>query len=115
MVEEKLPISWKRPTELITMVFFWKFVSFMKFLHLVSIFKRTSCICKPNKSFLLLWEEELVAPHFKLVELTITEFAPNLFDFLTEFFSKFCLYAVKKDWLLKIRIHLEKYGEKLLL
>ena len=34
--------------------------------------KKTQCVGNPSKNFLLLWEKELTAARFKLIELTIT-------------------------------------------
>ena len=33
--------------------------------------KKTQCVGNPSKNFLLLWEKELAAARFKLIELTI--------------------------------------------
>ena len=65
------------------------------------------------KIFLLLWEKELAAAQSKLIELTIIESVQKLSDLETEFISKFSLYTVQEDWLLKTRNHLEKYEKKL--
>ena len=75
--------------------------------------KKTPCFGKPSKNFLLLWGKELAAAQFKLIELTIIESVQKLFDLETEFISKFSLYTVQEDWLLKKRNHLEKYEKKL--
>ena len=58
---------------------------------------------------MLLWEKELAAAQFKLIQLTIVVSVQNLSDLETEFISKFSLYTVQEDWLLKTRNHLEKY------
>ena len=62
---------------------------------------------------MLLWGKELEAAQFKLIELTISESVKKLFDLETEFISKFTLYTVHKDWLLKTKNHLKKYEKKL--
>ena len=54
-----------------------------------------------------------MAAHFKLIELTINESSQKLCDLETEFISKFSLYTVQEDWLLKTKNHLEKYEKKL--
>ena len=59
--------------------------------------KKTPCVGKPSKNFLLLWEKELSAAQFKLTELTIIEFVQKLFDLQTEFISKFSLLTVQED------------------
>ena len=69
--------------------------------------KKTACVGKPSKNFLLLWEKELAA-EYKFAELAIIVFVQKLFDFETEFISKFSLYTVQEDWLSKIRNILEK-------
>ena len=58
---------------------------------------------------MLLWEKELAAAQFKLIQLTIIVSVQNLSDLETKFISKFSLYTVQEDWLLKTRNHLEKY------
>ena len=58
--------------------------------------KKTPCVGKPSKNFLLLREKELAAAQFKLIELTITESVQNLSDLETEFISKFSLYTVQE-------------------
>ena len=62
---------------------------------------------------MLLWRKELAAAQFKLTELTITESFQKLFDLATEYISKFSLYTVQEDWLLKTKNRLEKYEKKL--
>ena len=66
--------------------------------------KKTPCVGKPSKSFLLLWWKKLAAAHFKLIELTINESSQKLCDLETEFISKFSLYTYKKigSWKQKI-------------
>ena len=46
--------------------------------------KNTSCVGKPSKKFLLLWGKKFAASQFKLIELTIIEFAQKLSDLKTE-------------------------------
>ena len=75
--------------------------------------KKTPCVGNPSKNFLLLWGKELAAAQFKLSELTISESVQKLFNLETEFISKFSLYTVQEDWLLKTKNHLEKYEKKL--
>ena len=77
--------------------------------------KKTPCVGKPSKNFLLLWRKELAAAQFKLIELTISESVQKLFHLETEFSSKFSLYTAQKDSLLKTKNHLEKYEKKLCL
>ena len=77
--------------------------------------KKTPCVGKPSKNFLLLWRKELAAAQFKLIELTISESVQKLFYLETEFSSKFSLYTAQKDSLLKTKNHLEKYEKKLCL
>ena len=77
--------------------------------------KKTPCVGKPSKNFLLLWRKELAAAQFKLIELTNSESVQKLFNLETEFISKFSLYTVQEDWLLKTKNHLEKYEKKLCL
>ena len=48
-----------------------------------------------------------------MIQLTIIESVQKLSDLETEFTSKFSLYTVQEDWLLKTRNHLEKYEKKL--
>ena len=117
MVEEKLPQQIYNVQE----------KSYETFYHVVSLelcksyeitpigfnTKKTPCVSKPSKNFLLLWEKELVAAHFKLIELTVIESVQKLSDLQTEFISKFSLYTVQEDWLLKTRNQLEKYEKKL--
>ena len=54
-----------------------------------------------------------MAAHFKLIELTVIESVQKLSDLQTEFISKFSLYTVQEDWLLRTRNQLEKYEKKL--
>ena len=61
----------------------------------------------------MLLEKELAAAQFKLIELTITESVQKLFDLEAECISKFSLYTVHDDCLLKTKNHLEKYEKKL--
>ena len=75
--------------------------------------KKTPCVGKPSKKLLLLWGKKLAAPQFKLIELTIIESVQKLSDLKTEYISKFSLYTVQEDWLLKTRNHREKYEKKL--
>ena len=75
--------------------------------------KKTPCVGNPRKNFLLLWGKELAGAQFKLIELTISESVQKLFNLETEFISKFSLYTVQEDWLLKTKNHLEKYEKKL--
>ena len=77
--------------------------------------KKTPCVDKPSKNFLLLCEKELAAAQFKLTELTVIELVEKLFDLETDFVSKFNLSTLQEDWLLKTRHRLEKYERKLLL
>ena len=63
--------------------------------------KKALCVGKLSKIFLLLWEKELAAAQFKLIELTIIESVQKLSDLETEFISKFSLYTVQEDCLLK--------------
>ena len=65
--------------------------------------KKTPCLGKPSKNFLLFSEKELVAAQFKLIELTKIESVQKLSDHETEFISKFSLYTIQEDWLLKTR------------
>ena len=57
--------------------------------------------------------KELAAAQFTLTELAISEYLQKLFNLETEFISKFSLYSVQEDWLLKTKNHLEKYEKKL--
>ena len=75
--------------------------------------KKTPCAGKPSKNFLLLWEKELAAAQFKLIELTISESVQKLFGLETEFILKFSWYTVQEDWLLKTKNQREKYEKKL--
>ena len=109
MVEEKLPQKIYNVLEKSYETFYH--VVFLEVCKFVS--KETSCVGKPNKNFLLLWEKELVAAQFKLIELTIIESVQKLSDMEAEFISKFSLCAVQEDWLLKTRNHIEKYEKKL--
>ena len=77
--------------------------------------KKTQCAGNPRKNVLLLWEKELAAAQFKLIELTISESVQILFDLETEFISKISLYTVQEDRLLKTKNHLAKNEKKLLL
>ena len=75
--------------------------------------KKTPCVGKPSKNFLLLWWKELAAAQFKLIKLTISKSVQKLFDLETEFILKFSLYTVEENWLLKTKNHLEKHEKKL--
>ena len=75
--------------------------------------KKTPGVCYPSNNFLLLSGKELAAAQFKLIELTITESVQKLFDLEAECISKFSLYTVLDDCLLKTKNHLEKYEKKL--
>ena len=117
MVEEKLPQQIYNVLEKS-----YKFVYHVVFLEacksyeitpISSNIEKTSCVGKPSKNFLLLLEKELAVGQFKLIELTIIESVQKLSDLGTEFISKFSLYAVQENWLLKKRNHLEKYENKL--
>ena len=91
-------------------------LSFLKYVGLMEIgfnIKNTQCVGNSTKNFLLLWGKELAAAQFKLIELTISESVQKLFNLETEFISKFSLYTVQEDWLLKTKNHLEKYEKKL--
>ena len=90
-----------------------KFLGRMLLLQFGSNIKKTPCVGKPSKNFLLLWEREFVAAQFKLIELTIIESVQKLSDMEAEFISKFSLCAVQEDWFLKTRNHIEKYEKKL--
>ena len=93
MVEEKLPQKIYNVLEKSYETFYH--VVFLEVCKFVS--KETSCVGKPNKNFLLLWEKELVAAQFKLIELTIIESVQMLSDLETEFISKFSWYIVQED------------------
>ena len=45
--------------------------------------KKTPCVAKPSRNFLLLWGKELEAAQLKLIELTISESVKKLFDLET--------------------------------
>ena len=47
--------------------------------------KKTLCVGKASKNFLLLWEKELAAAQFQLTVLTIIESVQKLSDLETEF------------------------------
>ena len=89
------------------MLSFWKYISLMELLQLALILKRHHVLVNQLRIFLLLWGRELAAAQFRLLELTISEYVQKLFDLETEFISKFSLYTVQEDWLLKTKNHLE--------
>ena len=111
MVEKKLPRQiysvLERSLKLFTMLSFLKYVSLMELLQLALILKRHHVLVNQLRIFLLLWGRELAAAQFRLLELTISEYVQKLFDLETEFISKFSLYTVQEDWLLKTKNHLE--------
>ena len=106
----KFTTSWRSPLKLFTMLPFLKYVSLMEIGFNI---KNTQCVGNSTKNFLLLWGKELAAAQFKLIELTVSESVQKLFNLETEFISKFSLYTVQEDWLLKTKNHLEKYEKKL--
>ena len=93
--------------KLFTILSFLKYVSPMELLQLALILKRHHVLVNQLRIFLLLWGRELAAAQFRLPELTISEYVQKLFDLETEFISKFSLYTVQEDWLLKTKNHLE--------
>ena len=70
--------------------------------------KKTPCVGKPSKKFLLLWGKELAGPQFKLIELTIGESVQKLFDLETKFISKFSLYTIQRRSALENKTPLRK-------
>ena len=90
--------------KLFTILSFLKYVSPMELLQLALILKRHHVLVNQLRIFLLLWGRELAAAQFRLLELTISEYVQKLFDLETEFISKFSLYTVQEDWLLKTKI-----------
>ena len=119
MVEEKFPQQIYNVTEKSYETFYHVvFLEVFKSYGISPIgfnIKKTPCVGKPSKNFLLLWWKELAAAQFKLIELTISESVQKLFHLETEFSSKFSLYTAQKDSLLKTKNHLEKYEKKLCL
>ena len=73
MVEEKLPQQIYNILEKSYETFYH--IIFLKVCQSITPIsfhiKKTPCVGKPNKNFLLLWEKELLAAQFKLIELTI--------------------------------------------
>ena len=119
MVDEKLPQQIYNILEKSYETFYYiVFLEVFQFYEIIPIgfyIKKTACVGKPSKNFLLLCEKELAAAQFKLTELTVIELFEKLFDLETDFVSKFNLSTVQEDWLLKTRHRLEKYERKLLL
>ena len=119
MVEEKFPQQIYNVTEKSYETFYHVvFLEVFKSYGISPIgfhIKKTPCVGKPSKNFLLLWRKELAAAQFKLIELTISESVQKLFHLETEFSSKFNLYTAQKYSLLKTKNHLEKYEKKLCL
>ena len=86
------------------------FLKVCKSSEIISIgfnIRKAPCLGKPSKNLLFGGKRELACAQLKLTELTIIEFVQKLFDLEIKLISKFRLYTVEEEWLLKTRNHLE--------
>ena len=89
IVEEKLPQQvynvLEKPYETFYHVVFLEVCKSPGITPICFNIRKTLCVGKPSKNFLLLWEKELAAVKSKLIDLTIIECDQKLFHLETEF------------------------------